>query len=143
MLDSPFDVLRDLFVGERSQAYGHVSNLDFYVPSLPGWSLTGDDDSTLQFQNLCSLAVGDIEPEPAKPLSVRGRLRVGDRGKELAAGLLQRAFAKGQLSKDELEHRLSVVLEARVRNDLRPALEDLEEYQLVRTNPRRWQYWLD
>lgn len=68
---------------------------------------------------------------------------MGDRGKELAAGLLQRAFAKGQLSKDELDHRLSVVLEARVRNDLRPALDDLEEYQLVRINPRMWAYWLD
>ena len=68
---------------------------------------------------------------------------MGDRGKELAAGLLQRAFAKGQLSKDELDHRLSVVLEARVRDDLRPALDDLEEYQLVRINPRMWAYWLD
>lgn len=71
--------------------------------------------------------VDEIEPQPRKPLSVRGRLRVGDRGKELAAGLRQRAFAKGQLSKDELDDRLSVVLEARVRDDLRPALEDLEE----------------
>jgi len=76
--------------------------------------------------------VDEVEPQPDNPLSVRGRLRVGDRGKELAAGLLQRAFAKGQLSKDDLDHRLSVVLEARIRNDLRPALEDLEEYQLVR-----------
>jgi hypothetical protein len=42
-----------------------------------------------------------------------------------------------------LDHRLSVVLEARVRDDLRPALEDLEEYQLVRVNPRLWAYWLD
>ena len=93
--------------------------------------------------DLCSLAVDEVQHQPGKPLSVRGRLRVGDRGKELAAGLLQRAFAKGQLSKDELDHRLSVVLEARVRNDLRPALEDLEEYQLVRVNPRMWAYWLD
>jgi hypothetical protein len=87
--------------------------------------------------------VDEIEPQPGKPLSVRGRLRVGDRGTQLAAGLLQRAFAKGQLSKDELDDRLSVVLEARVRDDLRPVLEDLEEYQLVRLNPRMWAYWLD
>jgi hypothetical protein len=93
--------------------------------------------------DLCSLAVDEVEPQPGNPLSVRGRLRVGDRGKELAVGLLQRAFAKGQLSKEELDHRLSVVLEARVRDDLRPALEDLEEYQLVRVNPRLWAYWLD
>ena len=52
---------------------------------------------------------------------------MGDRGKELAAGLVQRAFAKGQLSKDELDNRLSVVLEARVGDDLRPALDDLKE----------------
>jgi uncharacterized protein DUF1707 len=93
--------------------------------------------------DLCSLAVDEVGPQPGNPLSVRGRLRVGDRGKELAAGLLQRAFAKGQLSKDDLDDRLSLVLEARVRNDLRPALEDLEEYQLVRLNPRLWAYWLD
>jgi Domain of unknown function (DUF1707) len=76
-------------------------------------------------------------------LSVRARLRVGDRGKERAATLVQRAFAKGQLSKDELEDRLSVVLAARRRNDLKPVLEDLEEYQLVRSNPRLTQYWMD
>jgi hypothetical protein len=54
---------------------------------------------------------------------------VGDRGKELAGGLLQ-SVCKGQLSKDELDHRLSVVLEARLRDDLRPTLEVWAEYQL-------------
>jgi hypothetical protein len=96
-----------------------------------------------QILDLCSLVVDEVEPRPGNPLSVRGRLRVGDRGKELAAGLLQRAFTKGQLSKEDLDHRLSVVFVARVRDDLRPALEDLEEYQLVRINPRLWAYWLD
>jgi DUF1707 SHOCT-like domain len=75
--------------------------------------------------------------------SVRSQLRVGDGGKELAAGVLQRAFAKGQLTRLELDERLSLVLAARVRNDLKPALEDLEEYQLVRSDPKMWRYWLD
>ena len=34
-------------------------------------------------------------------------------------------------------------LQARIRNDLRSALEDLEEYQLVRSDPVMWRYWLD
>lgn len=83
------------------------------------------------------------EPQSDNPLSTRGRLRVGDRGKELASGVLQRAFAKGQLSKNELDQRLSVVFAARIRNDLKSALEDLEEYQLVRSDPVMWRYWLD
>ena len=39
----------------------------------------------------------------------------------------KRAFARGELSRHELDERLSLVLAARIRNDLRPALEDLEE----------------
>lgn len=75
--------------------------------------------------------------------SVRSQLRVGDGGRELAAGVLQRAFVKGQLTRHELDERLSLVLGARIRKDLRPALEDLEEYQLVRSDPKMWRYWLD
>jgi hypothetical protein len=93
--------------------------------------------------NLGSWAVGEVVHQPSDPISIRGRLRVGEKGKERAVSVLQRAFAKGQLSKEELDLRLSIVLEARIRNDLRPALEDLEEYQLVRANPRLWQFWLD
>jgi hypothetical protein len=74
---------------------------------------------------------------------VRSQLRVGDAARELAAGVLQRAFAKGQLTRHELDERLSLVHAAQVRNDLRPALEDLEEYQLVRSDPKLWRYWLD
>jgi Domain of unknown function (DUF1707) len=74
---------------------------------------------------------------------VRSQLRVGDRAKEVAVGVLQRAFTKGQLTHDELEDRLALVFAARIRNDLRPALEDLEEYQLVRSNSKLWRYWLD
>ena len=74
---------------------------------------------------------------------MRSSLRVGDAARDLAAGVLQRAFAKGQLSPHELDDRLALVLAARTRNDLRPALEDLEEYQLVRSDPTMWRYWLD
>lgn len=74
---------------------------------------------------------------------MRSQLRVGDKGRERAAGVLQRAFAKGQLTHEELDERLALVLVARVRNDLRPVLEDLEEYQLARSDPRMWRYWLD
>ena len=54
-----------------------------------------------------------------------------------------RALAKGQLSKPEFEHRISRVYAATIRDDLRPVLEDLEEYQLVRVNKNLWRYWLD
>jgi hypothetical protein len=57
--------------------------------------------------------------------------------------VLQLAFAKGQLTRDELDERLATVLVARTRNDLRPVLEDLEEYQLVRSDPKMWRFWLD
>jgi hypothetical protein len=87
--------------------------------------------------------VDDVEPDPDGGLSVRGRLRVGDQSRDLAAGVLQRAFSKGQLSKQELDDRLAIVFTARIRNDLRPALEDLVEYQAVRSNPRLWRLWLD
>jgi Domain of unknown function (DUF1707) len=84
-----------------------------------------------------------MDPQPGKQPSVRSQLRVGDKGRERAAGVLQRAFAKGQLTRDELDERLATVLVARTRNDLRPVLEDLEEYQLVRSDPKMWRFWLD
>ena len=84
-----------------------------------------------------------MEPQRNKASSVRSRLRVGDAARDLAAGVLQRAFAKGQLTQAELDNRLAAVLAARTRSDLRPALEDLEEYQLVRSDPKMWRYWLD
>jgi hypothetical protein len=52
----------------------------------------------------------------------------------------KRAYAKGQLSKPEFEHRISRTYSATIRNDLRPVLE---EYQLVRANKNLWRYWLD
>lgn len=84
-----------------------------------------------------------MDPRPSKALSVRSKLRVGDRTRDVAAGVLQRAYAKGQLTRPELDERLGLVFAARIRNDLRPALEDLEEYQLVRSDPKLWRYWLD
>jgi hypothetical protein len=75
--------------------------------------------------------------------SVRSQLRVGDAARDLAAGVLQRAFVKGQLTRHELDERLALVFAARIRSDLKPALEDLEEYQLVRSDPKMWRYWLD
>jgi hypothetical protein len=83
-----------------------------------------------------------MEPRPTE-ISVRGRLRLGDAGRERAAGVLKRAYAKGQLSKPEFERRISTVYAATIRNDLRPVLQDLEEYQLVRANKNLWRYWLD
>lgn len=99
--------------------------------SLPGQVLLG-------VLRLCF-----VEPRRNNTSSVRSQLRVGDGARDLAAGVLQRAFAKGQLTRHELDERLSLVLAARARNDLRPALEDLEEYQLVRSDPSMWRYWLD
>lgn len=84
-----------------------------------------------------------MKPQPGKKPSIRSQLRVGDKGKDRAAGVLQRAFARGQLTRQELDERLVLVFTARVRKDLRPALEDLEEYQLVRSDRRYWRYWLD
>ena len=89
------------------------------------------------------IAVGEVQPHSDGRLSVRGRLRVGDQSRDMAAGVLQRAFAKGQLSKEELDDRLGLVFAARIRNDLRPAIEDLVEYQTVRSDPRLWRLWLD
>jgi hypothetical protein len=87
--------------------------------------------------------VGEREPDSDGQLTVRGRLRVGDQSRDLAVGVLQRAFARGQLSKQELDDRLAIVFAARIRNDLKPALDDLVEYQAVRSNPRLWKLWLD
>jgi Domain of unknown function (DUF1707) len=84
-----------------------------------------------------------MKPQPGKKSSVRRQLRVGDKGKDRAAGVLQRAFARGQLTREELDDRLALVFAARIRSDLRPALEDLEEYQLIRSDPKMWRYWLD
>ena len=57
--------------------------------------------------------------------------------------VLKRAVGKGQLTFDEFEERVTVVYAARVRGDQRPVLEDLEEYQVVRANPRLSMFWLD
>jgi transcription initiation factor IIE alpha subunit len=78
-----------------------------------------------------------------RPISVRGRLRVGDSGRELAVGVLKRVFEKGQLTQEELEERVGLAYAAKIRHDLRPLLEDLEEYQRIRINRCVWRYWLD
>jgi hypothetical protein len=87
--------------------------------------------------------MGELESRPERRLSVRGRLRVGDAGRERALGVLKRALARGQLSTAEFEDRVGIVYAAIVRDDLKPALDDLEEYQAVRADPRMWRYWLD
>jgi hypothetical protein len=85
----------------------------------------------------------ELESRLERQLSVRGRLRVGDAGRERAVGVLKRALARGQLSSDEFEDRVGIVYAATVRDDLKPALDDLEEYQAVRADLRMWRYWLD
>ena len=74
---------------------------------------------------------------------MRSRLRVGDRSRDLAVGVLKRAYAKGLLSLDDFESRTAAAYAATTRGDLRPLLEDLPEYQAVRANRRMWPYWLD
>jgi hypothetical protein len=85
----------------------------------------------------------ELESRPERQLSVRGRLRVGDAGRERALGVLKRALTRGQLSSDEFEDRVGIVYAATVRDGLKPALDDLEKYQAVRADPRMWRYWLD
>jgi hypothetical protein len=46
------------------------------------------------------------------------------------------------LPQDEFEARRGGDTAA-IRNDLRPSLEDLPEYQAVRSDPRSKAYWLD
>jgi hypothetical protein len=82
-------------------------------------------------------------PPEGSGLSGRARTRVGDKGRERAISVLQRAFAKGQLTPEELERRVEVVYRAQIRNDLRPVLEDLPEYQAVRVDRRMKAFWLD
>jgi hypothetical protein len=85
---------------------------------------------------------GAVPPENSGR-SGRARTRVGDKGPERAIGVLQRVFAKGQLTSEELERRVEVVCRAQIRNDLRPVLEDLPEYQAVRVDRRMKAFWLD
>jgi hypothetical protein len=75
--------------------------------------------------------------------SGRGSLLVGDKGRNMAVELVKRANTAGQLSLDELEARLVVILAARTRMDLRPALEDLPDYRKIRAQKRFERYWLD
>jgi hypothetical protein len=75
--------------------------------------------------------------------SRRGWMRVGDSGRETAVGVLKRAFARGQLTQEEFEARVEAAYRAAIRADLRPLLQDLPEYQIVRANPRLKAYWLD
>jgi Domain of unknown function (DUF1707) len=80
---------------------------------------------------------GDPEAVPA------GLIRLGDSGRETAVGVLKRAFAEGQPTQDEFEARVVAAYRAAIRADLCPWLEDLPEYQIVRSNPRRKGSWLD
>lgn len=73
----------------------------------------------------------------------RSRLLVGDTGRRYATELLKRAYAAEMLSHEELERRLDIVCSARVRGDLRPAIEDLPDYQRVRSARRLQRFWLD
>ena len=66
-----------------------------------------------------------VQPRRNRTSSVRSQLRVGDGARDLAAGVLQRAFAKGQLTRHELDERLSLILAARVR----------------KTSDRPWRTW--
>jgi hypothetical protein len=59
------------------------------------------------------------------------------------SGVLQRAFAKGQLTTEEFERRVEVAYRAEIRHDLDPVLEDLPEYQAVRSDRLMKAFWLD
>jgi hypothetical protein len=76
-------------------------------------------------------------------LSRRARTRLGDAGRERAVGVLKRAFAKGQLSPQEFDERVAKAYAATIRNDLRPVLDDLPEYQAIRRDRRLFRFWLD
>ncbi|MGH9304881.1 MAG: DUF1707 SHOCT-like domain-containing protein [Acidimicrobiales bacterium] len=71
----------------------------------------------------------------------RSRVLVGETGRRYAEELLKRAFASGQMSHDEMDRRLDIVYSARVRGDLRPAIEDLPDYQRVRSSKRLQRFW--
>jgi hypothetical protein len=73
----------------------------------------------------------------------RSRIRLGDAGRERAIGVLQRAYAKGELDPEEFERRVGVAYAAQIRHDLRPILEDLPEYQAVRLTRAMTAFWLD
>jgi len=83
-----------------------------------------------------------VEP-PAEGNTPKSRLLVGDTARRYALELLKRACTAGLISFPELERRLEIVYSARVRSQLRPALEDLPEYPRVRATKRLDHFWLD
>lgn len=83
------------------------------------------------------------DPAPPRRVSTRGRLRLDEAGRELAINMLKRAAGTGQLSLDEFDDRVALVYGATIRDELRPAIQDLAEYQAVRADPRLMRYWLD
>jgi hypothetical protein len=80
---------------------------------------------------------------PTPRQSRRNSMRLGDSGRETAVGVLKRAFAEGHLTKDEFDARVEAAYRAAIRDDLRPLLEDLPEYQIVQADPRMKAFWLD
>ncbi len=80
---------------------------------------------------------------PAEQGTPRSRVLVGETGRQYATELLKRAFTSGLISYEEMELRLDIVNSAHVRAELRPAIEDLPDYQQVRASPRLQRFWLD
>lgn len=72
-------------------------------------------------------------------MSASDRLRIGDRERESAASALGEHYSTGRLTRDELEERSRLALEARTRADLRPLFADLPlphgPLQVARTSP--------
>jgi hypothetical protein len=64
-----------------------------------------------------------------------GHIRVSDAERSAVADQLQRHFADGRLTQDELTGRLASVWAAKTRAELRACVYDLPAPELVRSNP--------
>ena len=85
----------------------------------------------------------EMVPLPPDRGDARGRFLVGDTGRRYAVELVKRAYASELISLEDMGRRLDIVLLARVRADLRPALVDLPDYQRVRATRRLERFWID
>jgi hypothetical protein len=75
--------------------------------------------------------VGELVPEPQQqrpqPAVARRDLRVSDQDRHAVVDELRVHFSLGRIDLSELEDRVTAALEARVRGDLVPLLDDLPE----------------
>ena len=68
----------------------------------------------------------------------RTQLLASDAGRERAVKLLQRAFARGRISQEELEERAAHAYAARTRGELSAVLADMPERRRLRRRRRWW-----